>query len=160
VCPGLIPLTVPEVRRLLLTYAEPPERFRFRLAWSAFRRQHQAIAQRCHAARRAQRQPPMRTSPAVQVLRATRLELTEECWARIAPLLGPQRPRIGRPPHDHRLLLAGMLWVVRTGASWREVPPQFGPWETVHSRYQAWRRAGIWEGFLAVLNGCECTEHR
>ena len=148
-----MPLTVPEVRRLLLAHAEPPERFPFRLAWSAFRRQHQAIAQRCHAARRAQRQPIPGGVPTMHRFADTRLELTEECWTRIAPLLGPQTPRTGRPPNDHRLILAGMLWVVRTGASWREVPPEFGPWETVHSRYQAWRRAGIWQQILSTMGG-------
>jgi hypothetical protein len=144
---------VPEVRRLLLALNEPPERFRFRLAWSAFRRQHQAIARRCHAARRAQRQPIPGGVPTMQVLADTRLELTEERWGRIAPLLAPQTPRTGRPPKDHRLILAGMLWVIRTGASWREIPPQYGAWETVHSRYQAWRRAGIWQQILNTLDG-------
>jgi Putative transposase of IS4/5 family (DUF4096) len=151
---------VPEVRRLLLAHDEPPERFRFRLAWSAFRRQHQAIAQRCHAARRAQRQPLSSTSPTMQILAATRLELTEERWARIAPLLAPQTSRMGRPPHDHRTLLAGMLWVVRMGASWREIPPQFGPWETVHSRYQTWRRAGIWQQILTTMDGRDGDDAR
>jgi len=148
----LIPLTVPEVRRLLLTLDEPPERIPFRLAWSTFRRNHQAIAQRCHATRRAKRQPIPSGSPTIHVLPNITLELTDERWARIAPLLPPQMPRIGRPPRDHRTILAGMLWVVGTGASWREIPAQFGPWETVHSRYQAWRRAGIWQHILDTMN--------
>jgi hypothetical protein len=149
---------VPEVRRLLLTLNEPPERFPFRLAWSTVRRKHQAVAQRCHAARRAQRQPIVHTVPTMQVLATPLLTLTDERWKRIALLLPPQRPRRGRPPNDHRTILAGMLWVVRTGASWREVAAHFGPWETVHSRYQLWRRTGIWERILAVLNGGERTE--
>ena len=144
---------MPEVRRLLLTLDEPPERFPFRLAWSTFRRNHQAIAQRCHAARRAKRQPIPSVGATIQVLPDTTLALTDERWARIAPLLPPQTVRIGRPPNDHRTTLAGMLWVVRTGASWREVPAHFGPWETVHSRYQAWRRAGIWQRILDTMDG-------
>jgi len=131
---------------------EPPERFPFRLAWSAFRRNHQAIARRCHAARRAKRQPIPGGDPTIQVLPDTTLALTDERWARIAPLLPPQTVRIGRPPNDHRTILAGMLWVVRTGASWREVPPHFGPWETGHSRYQAWRRVGIWQQILDTMD--------
>ena len=51
----LIPLTVPEVRRLLIALTEPTERFSIRLAWSAFRRHHQAIAKRCHTTRRSLR---------------------------------------------------------------------------------------------------------
>jgi hypothetical protein len=145
---------------LLLTLDEPPERCCFHLAWSTFRRKHQAIARRCHATRRAQRQPIPGGVPTMHRLADTRLELTEEHWARIAPLLVPQTPRTGRPPHDHRLILAGMLWVVRTGASWREVPPEFGPWETVHSRYQTWRRAGIWQQILTTLDGRDGTDAR
>lgn len=47
--------------------------------------------------------------------------------------------------------LAGMLWVVQTGSSWRDLPEQFGAWETVHTRYQRWRKAGIWQQILDTL---------
>ena len=142
---------MPEARRLLLALAEPPERFGFRLAWSAFRRRHQAVARRCHAARRARRQPPCRGLPAVRELGAGNLDLGDEQWERIAPLLPPQKPRTGRPASDHRTTLAGMLWVARTGSSWRELPEHFGPWQTIHGRYQRWRRAGTWQRILAPL---------
>jgi len=45
-----------------------------------------------------------------------------------------------------------MLWVARTGAAWRDLPAHFGPWETVHSRYQRWRKAGIWPQILTELH--------
>lgn len=136
---------------MLLAHNEPPERFPFRLAWSTFRRTHQAIARRCHAARRANQQPAPSGSPTIQVLPGTMLALTDEQWLRIAPLLPPWTPRIDRPPHDHRTILAGIFWVVRMGASWREIPARFGPWETVHSRYQVWRRAGVWQQILEIM---------
>ena len=142
---------MPEARRLLLALAEPPERFGFRLAWSAFRRRHQALAKRCHAARRARRQPPCRGLPAARELGRGNLELSDEQWERVAPLLPPQQPRTGRPANDHRTTLAGMLWVARTGASWRELPAHFGPWQTIHGRYRRWRRAGTWQRILAAL---------
>ncbi len=66
-------------------------------------------------------------------------------------LLPPQKPRTGRPNHDHRTILSGMLWVAQTGASWRALPATFGPWETVHSRYRRWRQAGIWQQILRVF---------
>lgn len=47
------------------------------------------------------------------------LELTDERWDRIAGLLPPQKPKTGRPNTDHRLILSGILWVIRTGCSWR-----------------------------------------
>ena len=136
---------------MLLALAEPPGRFTFRLRWSRFRRRHQAVAKRCHAARRARRRPAAGGGPPIQVLPAGPPELTEERWQRVCPLLPPQRPPTGRPSHDHRTVLAGMLWVARTGAAWRDLPERFGPWQTVHSRYRRWRRAGIWQQILDAL---------
>jgi hypothetical protein len=143
---------VPEVRRLLLTLTEPPDHLDFRLAWSTFRRQHQAVARRCHMARRAHHQPDPHGALPVQILGPAVPELTDARWARVAPLLPPQKPRTGRPAHDHRTILAGMLWVARTGAAWRDLPAHFGPWETVHSRYHRWRKVGIWQQILEALH--------
>lgn len=139
------------MRRLLLALAEPPERFGARLGCSTFRRQHQAVAKRAHAARRAQKHVHSRNRPTIQRLCALNLVLTDEHWARISPLLPPQQPATGRPANDHRTALAGMFWVVRTGASWRELPEHFGPWQPVHGRYQRWRTAGIWQRILDVM---------
>jgi Putative transposase of IS4/5 family (DUF4096) len=143
---------VPEVRRLLLTLTEPPERRSFRLAWSSFRRRHQAVARRCHAARRAHQRPTPHGPLTIQSLGPAVPELTDARPVRIAALLPPQNPRTGRPAHDHRTMLAGMLWVARTGATWRELPAPFGPWETVHGRYHRWRKAGLWPQILEALN--------
>jgi hypothetical protein len=143
------------VRRLLLALDEPAERFGFRLGWSIWRRRHQAVARRCHIARRA-REQPVAASPAPPPLHlATSPALTDERWARVSPLLPPQRPPVGRPPRDHRTLLAGMLWVARTGAAWRDLPPSFGPWQTVHGRYQRWRQAGLWQRILAAVDSAD-----
>jgi transposase len=136
---------------LLLALAEPPERFAARLAWSAFRRRHQAVAKRCHAARRARRQAAHDGDPPVRVLPAGAPELTEERWQRVRPLLPPQRPPAGRPNADHRTVLGGMLWVMRTGAAWRDLPERFGPRQTVHGRYRRRRTAGIWQPILDAL---------
>ena len=81
--------------------------------------------------------------------------LTDDHWARVSPLLPPQRPPIGRPPEDHRTILAGMLWVVRTGATWRELPATFGPWPTVYSRFRRWRQDGIWQRILETLDATQ-----
>ena len=143
---------MPEIRRLLLTRAVPPDRRGVHLAWSVFRRRHQAIARRCHAARRARQQPAPQHTLTIQVRDHAVLDLTEARWVRIAALLPPQKPRTGRPAHDHRIMLAGMLWVARTGAAWRDLPAHFGPWETVHGRYHRWRNAGLWSQILEALN--------
>ncbi|GHO77269.1 hypothetical protein KSD_50400 [Ktedonobacter sp. SOSP1-85] len=71
--------------------------------------------------------------------------------------LPAQKPPTGRPATDHRLVIEGMLWVVRTGSSWRELPERFGPWSTVASRYQRWCKAGIWAQILHVLQAHEVS---
>ena len=80
-----------------------------------------------------------------------RHELTDEQWAKLAPFLPPQRPATGRPAHDHRTIINGILWVLKTGAPWRDLPERFGSWRTVASRFYRWRRAGIWDRILAAL---------
>jgi transposase len=80
-----------------------------------------------------------------------RHELTEREWARLAPLLPPARPATGRPNHDHRRIINGMLFRLKTGLAWRDLPERFGPWQTVYSRFRRWQRAGIWARILAAL---------
>jgi transposase len=80
-----------------------------------------------------------------------RHELTDDQWDRLAPLLPPQRPRTGRPAKDHRTVLNGMLWVLRTGAPWRDLPGRYGSWQTVSSRFRRWRKAGMWAQVLTAL---------
>lgn len=80
-----------------------------------------------------------------------RHELTDDHWERLVPLLPPQRPRTGRPARDHRTILNGILWVLRTGAPWRDLPDRYGSWQTVYSRFRRWRAAGVWEQVLTAL---------
>jgi transposase len=80
-----------------------------------------------------------------------RHDLTDAQWRRLEPLLPPERPRTGRPNHSHRTLLNGILWVLRTGAPWRDLPERYGPVGTVSSRFYRWRAAGLWDRVLAAL---------
>lgn len=75
----------------------------------------------------------------------TRHDLTDEQWERIVPHLPPQHPETGRPAKDHRTVLNGILWRVRSGAAWRDIPPRYGNWQTLYSRFRRWREAGIWQ---------------
>jgi transposase len=123
----------------------------FRLGWSRWRRIHQAVAARCHAARRALTHAAVRTRrPAAPS--ATPVALTDAEWDRVCSLLPPQRGRPGRPPHDHRTVLTGILSVVRTGGSWREVPAACGKWETAYKRYRLWQDTGLWPQIMAALD--------
>jgi transposase len=80
-----------------------------------------------------------------------RHELTDEEWAQVAPFLPPQRPATGRPAKDHRTVLNGIVWILRTGAPWRDLPDRYGNWQTVYSRFRRWRDAGIWDRILGAL---------
>ncbi len=56
-------------------------------------------------------------------------DLSAAQWKRIAPLLPPQKPTVGRPNNDHFSIINGILWVLRTGAPWRDIPEErYGPW--------------------------------
>lgn len=75
-------------------------------------------------------------------------ELTEEAWRVIAPLL-PASGRRGGQWRDHRTVINGILWKLRTGAPWRDLPERYGPWQTCADRLYRWRRDGTWERILA-----------
>lgn len=137
--------------------AAPPDRRAARVRWSRWRRAHRATAQRCHRARRARGHPPPTGVPLVAVAVPGTPALTDAAWARLAPLL-PARGRRGKQWRDHRTVLAGILWVMRTGASWREVPPDLVPWQTANTRYTRWRRDGTWATILVALLPAEGTE--
>ena len=77
--------------------------------------------------------------------------LTDAEWERIQPLL-PKPSGRGRPARHHRHLVSGMLWLHRTGASWRELPAVYGPWPTVDTQYRRWSNDGTWPRLLTALH--------
>jgi transposase len=78
--------------------------------------------------------------------------LTDAQWERLSPLMPPQKPPTGRPSRDHRMVLAGILWVIGSDSSWRELPQEeFGPWRTVYSRYRKWRKESLWQQIAEML---------
>ena len=82
-----------------------------------------------------------------------RWELTDEQWAVVEPVLRPgRRPdHRGRPWHDTRAVLNGVLWILGTGAQWREMPEKYPPFQTCHRRFQQWVRSGKLEAALQCL---------
>lgn len=119
-------------------------------------RAHQAVAARCRkaslAAERAARATPGREgSPEVVTIAPEEARLTDEQWVLVRPLLPPQRGGIGRPPDDHRRMLGGLLWVARTGSSWREMPEKYGKWESAYRRHELWVKQGLWQRILRTL---------
>ena len=74
-----------------------------------------------------------------------RYELTASQWERIAPLLPGKAGDPGRSGADNRLFVNGVLWVLRSGAHWHDLPERYGKWKTVHKRFTRWAKAGVWE---------------
>ena len=82
-----------------------------------------------------------------------RWELSDAQWKLIEPILRPKRRTDGRgrPWQDTRAVLNGILWVLGTGAQWRELPQKYPPYQTCHRRFQRWVREGKLERILRVL---------
>jgi len=82
-----------------------------------------------------------------------RWELSDAQWELIEPILRPKRRSDGRgrPWQDPRAVLNGILWVLGTGAQWRELPKKYPPYQTCHRRFQQWVRTGTLEHSLRVL---------
>ena len=76
-------------------------------------------------------------------------ELTDAAWRVIAPLLPRSAGRRGGQWRDHRTVINGILWKLRTGAPWRDLPERYGPWQTCADRLYRWRRDGTWDRMLA-----------
>ena len=71
------------------------------------------------------------------------LRLDDEQWRRMEPLLPQQSKTGGRPAKPHRLMVEAMIWVLRTGAPWRDLPPAYGPWQSVSTRFSRWSKSGV-----------------
>lgn len=80
----------------------------------------------------------------------TRHALTDEQWALIADVFPPRKP-VGRKPRDRRTIVDGILWILRTGAPWRDVPEEFGPWATVWDLFDTWNDDGTLDEILTRL---------
>lgn len=77
--------------------------------------------------------------------------LTDAQWARISPLMPSSDGRQGKPFRDHRQVVEGIIYRYRTGVAWRDVPAEFGPWQTVWKRHRRLAGDGTWDRVLAAL---------
>ncbi len=82
---------------------------------------------------------------------AKRYELSEAQWERIAPLLPGKAGDPGRSGRDNRLFVNGVLWVLRSGARWSDLPERYGRAKSVHKRFTRWSRAGVWARVFGLL---------
>ncbi len=80
-----------------------------------------------------------------------RYELSEAQWQRIGPLLPGKAGDPGRTGSDNRLFVNGVLWVLRSGAHWHDLPERYGKYKTLHKRFSRWAKSGVWEKVFASL---------
>lgn len=81
-----------------------------------------------------------------------RLLLRDDQWARIEGLLQGKDGDRGRTGANNRLFVEAVLWMARTGAPWRDLPPEFGPWNTAFRRFSRWADKGVWKAIFARLS--------
>ena len=82
-----------------------------------------------------------------------RYELSNEQWRRIENLLPGKKGDPGRSGQDNRLFVNAVLWVVRSGARWSDLPERYGKYKTVHKRFTRWAANGVWERVFESLTG-------
>ena len=80
-----------------------------------------------------------------------RHDISDKAWAILEPMLPGQRGQWGGIAEDNRRFINGVFWILRTGAPWRDLPPDYGKWGSVHQRFRRWRDKGIWEALLEEL---------
>ncbi len=82
-----------------------------------------------------------------------RLLLSDAQYEKIAALLPGKRGDPGRTAADNRLFVEAVLWIARAGAPWRDLPDDFGLWNTVFRRFRRWSQNGIFENIFNALSG-------
>ena len=80
-----------------------------------------------------------------------RRELTDEQWRRIAGLVAGKATDCGVTGGDNRLFVDAVLWIARTGSPWRDLPCEFGEWNSVYVRFSRWAKKGVWELLFKAL---------
>lgn len=87
-----------------------------------------------------------------EVCTVKRHEVTDDEWAILKPLIPESDAKTGRPAKDPRQMLNGVMWVLNTGAAWRDLPERFGPWQTVYGYFTSWRASGLFDAILDALH--------
>jgi transposase len=82
-----------------------------------------------------------------------RCVLSDAQWERVAELLPGKHGDRGRSGRDNRLFLEAVLWIVRTGSPWRDLPGGFGNWFSVWKRFRRWALKGVFERLFLALSG-------
>lgn len=80
-----------------------------------------------------------------------RHDISDEAWALLEPHMLGRKGTWGGNARDNRTFINAVFWILRTGAPWRDLPPDYGNWNTVNRRFCRWRDKGVWERVLEAL---------
>lgn len=86
-------------------------------------------------------------------MRTERFVLSDRTWCLIEPLLPGKASDCGVTAKDNRLFLEAVLWRVRVGAPWRDLPPGFGDWNSIFRRFRRWAQRGVFHSIFEALSG-------
>ena len=78
-------------------------------------------------------------------------DISNKLWSLLKPHLPGNRGSVGRPALDNRQFINAVFWILRTGAPWRDLPPDLGDWKNTQRRFCRWRDKGIWEKLLDLI---------
>ena len=81
-----------------------------------------------------------------------RTVLRDDQWRRIEGFLPGKATDCGVTAKDNRLFVEAVLWIVRTGSPWRDLPTDFGYWHRVYVRYNRWSKKGVWERIFTTMS--------
>jgi transposase len=91
-------------------------------------------------------------NPQLRLCPMARYELTDAQYKIIEPLLSGKAGDLGRTGEDNRLFVNGVVWILRSGAPWRDLPERYGKWDTVYQRFKRWAKKGIWQRVFEALS--------
>ncbi len=77
-----------------------------------------------------------------------RHDMSDQLWQELEPHLSGGKGKVGHPATNNRLFINAVLWILRTGAPWRDLPASYGDWKNTHRRFCRWRDSGMWEKLL------------
>lgn len=78
--------------------------------------------------------------------------LRDDQWEKLSPLLPGKAGDPGATAQDNRLFLEAVLWIVRTGSPWRDLPSELGNWHTTYTRFKRWGESGVWQRLIEAVS--------
>ena len=82
-----------------------------------------------------------------------RKRISDGQWGKLEPHMGGKAGDVGATGRDNRLFMEVVLWIMRTGSPWRDLPTQLGNWHTTDTRFKRWGESGRWQTLLKAVSG-------